>query len=94
MQGFEPNHVIADKVYDSNDIRKAIAALGASPVIPCNRTRKQQIPYDPELYKARNRIERCFNKLKHFRRVATRYDRRAIYFLAFVTIACFMLWIR
>lgn len=94
MQGFEPNHVIADKAYDSNDIRKAVAALGADAVIPCNRTRKQLIPYDAELYKHRNRIERCFNKLKHYRRVATRYDRRAIYFLAFVTLACCMLWMR
>ena len=46
------------------------------------------------IYKARNRIERCFNKLKHFRYIATRYDRRAIYFLAFIHIACFMLWMR
>ncbi|WP_156752750.1 transposase, partial [Mesorhizobium sp. WSM3873] len=55
---------------------------------------KTLIPYDFEAYKARNLIERCFNKLKHFRRIATRYDRRALYFLSFVQLACAMLWMR
>ena len=85
---------MADKAYDSNDFRTLIAETGAVAVIPCNPTRKRLIPYDFEIYKARNRIERCFNKLKHFRRIATRYDRRAIYFLAFIHIACAMLWLR
>src|SRR5215813_13161282 len=49
-----------------------------------NPTRKRLIPYNFTLYKLRNRIERCFNRLKHFRRIATRYDRRANYFLAFI----------
>ena len=84
LEGFRPNHVIADKAYDSNAIRTLIAAAGATAVIP----------YDFQIYKARNRIERCFNKLKHFRRIATRYDRRASYFLAFIHIACCMLWMR
>ena len=57
-------------------------------------THKRPIPHDKTIYKARNRIERCFNKLKHFRRIATRYDRRAAYFLAFIFIACAMLWMR
>ena len=94
LEGFRPNHVIADKAYDSNAIRTLIAATGATAVIPCNPTRKRLIPYDFQIYKARNRIERCFNKLKHFRRIATRYDRRASYFLAFIHIACCMLWMR
>jgi transposase len=46
------------------------------------------------LYRERNRIERCFNKLKHFRRLATRYDRRACHFLAFLCLAGCMLWMR
>jgi transposase len=58
----------------------------------CNLTRKRPIPYDTEAYKVRNLVERCFNKLKHFRRVATRYDRRAIGFLSFLQLACAMLW--
>ena len=94
MHGFTANYVLADAAYDSNHIRACIAETGASAVIPCNPTRKRPIPHDKEIYKARNRIERCFNKLKHFRRIATRYDRRAIYFLAFILIACAMLWMR
>ena len=94
IEGFRPCHVLADKAYDSNAIRQHIAGLGAAAVIPCNPGRKRPIPYDFEVYKARNRIERCFNKLKHFRRIATRYDRRAIDFLAFIHIACGMLWMR
>ncbi len=94
LDGVEANHVLADKAYDSNELRKIIAAMGATAVIPCNPTRKRPIPYDFEIYKARNAIERCFNKLKHFRHIATRYDRRAIYFLSFVQLAAAMLWMR
>ncbi len=63
-------------------------------MIPSNRSRKVLIAHDPEAYRARNRIERCFGKLKHFRRFATRYDRRAVDFLAFVHLAAAMIWMR
>lgn len=94
MAGFRPEHVLADKAYDSDKLRALIAGLKARAVIPCNPTRKRLIPYDFEIYKARNLIERCFNKLKHFRRIATRYDRKATNFLAFIHIACCLLWTR
>jgi len=94
LEGFKGRHVLADKAYDSNALRAVIADMRADAVIPCNRTRKKQIPYNFEIYKARNAIERCFNKLKHFRRIATRYDRRASYFLALIHLACAMLWMR
>ena len=94
LDGYRPRHVIADKAYDSDALRALIRGLDAEPVIPCNPTRKRLIPYDFTVYKLRNRIERCINKLKHFRRIATRYDRRAVYFLAFIHIACAMLWMR
>lgn len=51
-------------------------------------------PHDANLYKNRNRIERCFNKLKRFRRVATGFDRRATHFLAFIHLAGAMIWMR
>jgi transposase len=57
-------------------------------------SRKTIIPHDAALYRERNHIERCFNKLKHFRRLATRYDRRAVHFLAFLCLAASMLWMR
>lgn len=94
LAGWSARRVLADKAYDSNALRHTVAAMGAEAVIPCNPTRKQPIPYDFEAYKARNLIERCFNKLKHFRRIATRYDRRAVHFLSFIQLACAILWMR
>ncbi len=60
-------------------------------MIPSKRNRKLFIPHDTELYKKRNRIERCFNQLKHFRRFAARYDRRTIHFNRFVYLAAAMI---
>ena len=94
LDGFSAEAVLADKAYDSNAFRQIIADSGAEAVIPSNRTRKVIIPHNPAIYRHRNRIERCFNKLKHFRRFATRYDRRAIHFLAFIHLAATMLWMR
>jgi transposase len=94
LQGEIAGHVIADKAYDSTALRQTIAELGANPVIPSLSTRKHQPGYDKTIYKLRNRIERCFNKLKHFRRFATRFDRRAAHFLAFIHLAASMIWMR
>ena len=94
LDGFRAEAVLADKAYDANAFRQIIADSGAAAVIPSNRTRKVIIPHDPVIYRHRNRIERCFNKLKHFRRFATRYDRRAVHFMAFIHLAATMLWMR
>lgn len=92
IQGSTANYVIADRAYDSRALREAIEAIGAEPVIPPNPTRKHPHSYDADIYRMRNRIERCFNRLKHFRRIATRYDRRAEYFLAGLHIAGALQW--
>jgi transposase len=92
--GMNGGGLIADRAYDSNDFRKLVANAGMLAVIPSTRSRNVPIPHDKTLYKARNRIERCFNKLKHFRRFATRFDRRAAHFLAFIHLAATMLWMR
>ena len=84
--------VIADKGYDADAIVSQAESLGATAVIPPKRNRKQQRNYDRELYKQRNRIERCFNKLKHFRRFATRYCKTIQAFRAFTALAC--AWLR
>ena len=94
LDGFRAEAVLADKAYDSNAFRQIIADSGAAAVIPSNRTRKVIIPHDRAIYRHRNRIERCFKKLKHFRRFATRYDRRAVHFLAFIHLAATMIWMR
>ena len=94
LDGAEGDAVLADKAYDSDAIRATIEAARMKAVIPSNRSRKTIIRHDKVLYRERNRIERCFNKLKHFRRLATRYDRRARHFLAFLCLAAAMLWMR
>lgn len=80
--------VIADKGYDADAIVEHIEAMGAKAVIPPKRNRKEQREYDKALYKQRNRIERCFSKLKCFRRFATRYEKSKVCFQALVALAC------
>ncbi len=92
LEGQRADAVIADKAYDGNALRSLIASMGADAVIPSNRSRKVPIPHDKPLYRQRNRIERCFNRLKHFRRFATRYDRRTIHFAGFATLAACTIW--
>lgn len=92
LEGVEARHVLADAAYDSNALRALIKAMKAKAVIPSNPTRSRIIPHDKKAYRLRNAIERLFNRLKHYRRFATRYDRRAARFLAFVHLACAMQW--
>lgn len=94
LEGFRPAAVLADRAYDSMALRDHVAGIGAVAVIPSTRSRKVPIPHDRDLYRLRNRIERCFAKLKHFRRFATRYDRLANHFLGFIQLAAAMIWMR
>ena len=94
LDGQKAGAVLADKAYDSNGLRNIIAGMQADAVIPSKRNRKVRIPHDTDIYKHRNRIERCFGRLKHFRRFATRYDRRTIHFAGFVHLAAAMIWLR
>ncbi len=68
--------------------------MKAKAVIPSKRNRKVFIPHDTAIYKHRNQIERCFGRLKHFPRLATRYDRRTVHFSGFVHLAAAMIWLR
>jgi transposase len=94
LAGRTTTGVIADKAYDNNALRELIGEAGATAVIPSTRSRKVIIPHDRLAYRLRNRIERFFNKLKHFRHIATRYDRRAVHFLAALHLASAMIWMR
>ena len=67
---------------------------GVTPIIPMRRSRKVQVPIDDHIYALRNRIERCFNRLKNWRRLATRYDKTAESYLGFVLVAAVRLWMR
>lgn len=94
VEGLEAGAVLADKGYDSNQLRQKIKDQGSEVIIPPRKHRKVSIPYDKDLYKERNAVERFFNKLKHFRRVATRYDKLLVNFLGFVKLAAIALWLR
>jgi putative transposase len=94
IDGFVPDVTIADKGYDANHLCDKIAERGGQPVIPPKRNRTFKRPYDPELYKERNIIERFFNKLKQFRRVATRYDKLLANFMGFVKLAAIAIWLK
>ncbi len=93
LTGFTATYVIADKGYDSQALIEYIEGLGATPVIPPRARRRVPRPYDATLYKQRNWIERTFNRLKHWRRLATRYDRKTAHFLAFLYLAALPLWV-
>lgn len=86
----QPDAVLADKGYDSNALLAFIADLDAQAVIPPKRNRVEQRELDDHLYAERNKVERLFNRLKHYRRLATRYDKTARNFLAFWHIAATM----
>ena len=94
VDGFEAEATIADKGYDADHLCDRLAQTGADVVIPPKRNRKVQRPYDTHLYKERNRIERFFNRLKQFRRVATRYDKLLANFMGFVKLAAIAIWLR
>jgi len=86
--------VLADRDYDADWIRTLINEQGAWANIPPKRNRKAPICFSPHLYRARNLVERFFNKIKHCRRIATRYDKLAANYLAFVQLASIRLWLR
>ena len=79
--------LIADRGYDSNAIRDAIAQQGAEAVIPSTRSRKTPIPHNRDSYRARNLVERLWCRLKDWRRIATRYDKLAANYMAGVFLA-------
>jgi len=87
IAGIETDAVLADKGYDSDANRAAIRAAGAEPCIPPRKNRTAAIDYDRHLYKERNVAERSFGRVKQYRRVATRYDKKAANFLGFVWVA-------
>lgn len=81
-----------DKGYDADRIRERLAYDGIEPVIPPISTRSKKLLYDKQLYRERNRVERFFNKLKQFRRIATRYDKLAKTFCAAIhLVAAFLI---
>jgi len=95
IEGLKPaRDLVADRGYDARAILDLVESRGGRAHIPTCRDRKVQRSVDRELYRQRNLVERFFNKLKHFRRIATRYDKTARNFLAAVLLAATRLWAR
>jgi transposase len=84
--------LLADKGYDADAIREKLARSAVEAVIPAKSNRREPVPHDRVKYRWRNQIERLFNKLKNWRRVATRYDKTAESYLGFVSLVSALLW--
>ena len=94
LTGIDAGQVIADTAYDSDKNRAYCAEKGIEVVIPNRPNRTQPAPFDEAQYEDRNKIERFFNRMKRFRRLATRYEKTKVSFLAFWQVAAALDWLR
>jgi transposase len=93
-EGPAPKVLLADKGYDADFIREDMGRRGGFAMIPTKKNRLVQLPVDGAIYALRNIIERCFNKLKNARRLATRYDKTANSYLGFIHVISIRLWMK
>ena len=93
IQGLAAQAVVGDKGYDADEFVGIIEAQGAQAVIPPRKHRTQPRDYDRHLYKDRNLVERFFNRIKQFRRIATRYEKLAQNFLSMIQLVCAYIWL-
>ena len=93
IEGFETQAVIGDKGYDADALVARIEGSGAQAVIPPRKNRTEQRSYDHHLYEDRNLVERFFNRLKQFRRIATRYEKLARNFSSMIGLVFTYLWL-
>lgn len=89
-----PAMVAGDKGYASAWARGLLSEQGIEPLIPTKSDEPQDPAFDRALYRERNLVERLFNRFKQFRRLATRYEKRKATYLAFLTIAAILIWLR
>ncbi len=87
-----PRRIIADKGYTGKKIRQYLRRHSIRFTIPTRKNERRPARFDRLLYRERNQVERLINRLKQFRRVATRYEKRASNYLAMVIIAAILLW--
>jgi transposase len=86
--------VVGDKGYSSGKLRQYLRRKGIRLTVPRKANERRTGAFDREVYGERNRVERLINRLKQFRRVATRYEKLAANFLAMLTLAATLLWLR
>jgi transposase len=94
LHGLHAQYVLGDKGYDADSLVQCLRAQGTEPVIPPRSNRNEQREYDRHWYKDRNLIERFFNRIKHFRRIATRYEKLARNYSSFLALVSTLVWIR
>jgi transposase len=93
IRGAKPSkHMLGDNAYNSAELREELPERGIKPIIPNRSNRKQPFSFSKRLYKLRWRIENAFNRLKDFRRIATRNDKLARNYLASVCLAAALVW--
>lgn len=90
--GRHPKVLLADRGCNAVRIREDVHARGGTVVLPMRNGRKAQIPIEDFVYALRNMVERCINRLKNVRRVATRYDKTAASYLGFLHIVSIRVW--
>jgi transposase len=89
-----PRRVAGDKAFAGRPSREQLRRRGIGAVIPTKKGQRRRPGFDREAYRARNRIERLFNRLKQFRRIATRYEKRAANYLAMLHVASILIWLK
>ena len=87
-------YLLADRGYDSDPFREKLRGRGTIPVIPGKKNRCVEIEYDKQIYRERNCVERFFNRIKHFRRLATRYDKTHAMYLGGLLLVSILIWIK
>ncbi len=94
IEGFNAQHVIGDKGFDSVEFLQFILNMGATPVIPPRSNRKTPRDYDKYLYKERHLVECFINKIKHYRHIFSRFDKLASRYMGFLSFVSTLIWLR
>ena len=90
---YRSQYLVGDKAYSSQEIRGSLRRSGTTPIIPKRSNQKQQGRFNRGLYRERNRVERLINRLKQYRRIATRYEKYSVNYLAMLMIGAIRLWL-
>jgi transposase len=88
-----PKRIVADKAYGSRAFRQFLRQRGIRITLPRKSNERRRGPFDKAIYRERNQVERFFNRLKQNRRIATRYEKCAVNYLAMITIAAILIWL-
>jgi transposase len=94
IENYEPRALIADKGYDSDQLLQAVTAKGIEAVIPPKKSRLVQREYDQHLYRERHLVECFINKIKHYRRVFSRFEKLSKNYLGFLSFVSALIWLR